>query len=177
LRRATRKSGGTTLREVDLGALTGEADLDFWPGFFFFWRVSLSPPTGFPRERRASFFLHRTRTARGTGFRVTRKRAIDVSGTAATSGPRSRHRTDGRIYDRGRTGRVWPRLFFTDTLAETNTLRIARLFILDLIRARICPLLGARRPTRPLHVDRTRGQARPQSCGLHASTTCTTPPR
>jgi catechol-2,3-dioxygenase len=109
LPRAT--ESGPTLREVIWG-VTGEADLDAL-------RVSLSRQPDF--QERQGVVSCTDPNGIGTGFRVTRKRAIDVSGTPANVwGHAARIDQPAAIYDRAEPVEVGHVVFFTDTLAETT---------------------------------------------------------
>jgi catechol 2,3-dioxygenase-like lactoylglutathione lyase family enzyme len=102
---------GPTLREVIWG-VTGETDLEAL-------RVSLSRQPDY--QDRPGFLSCTDPNGIGTGFRVTRKRAVDVAGTPANVwGHAARIDQPAAIYERAEPVEVGHVVFFTDTLAETT---------------------------------------------------------
>jgi catechol 2,3-dioxygenase-like lactoylglutathione lyase family enzyme len=102
---------GPTLREVIWG-VTAEADLAAL-------RAPLSGQPGF-QERQGTLSCTDPNGI-GTGFRVTRKRGVDVSGTPANVwGHAARIDQPAAIYDRAEPVEVGHVVFFTDSLAETT---------------------------------------------------------
>jgi len=102
---------GPTLREVIWG-VAGEADLATLRG-------SLSHQPDF--QERQGVLSCTDPNGIGAGFRVTRKRAVDVEGTPANVwGHTARIDQPAAIYERAEPVEVGHVVFFTDTLAETT---------------------------------------------------------
>jgi catechol 2,3-dioxygenase-like lactoylglutathione lyase family enzyme len=102
---------GPTLREVIWG-VTAETDLAAL-------RAPLSRQPDF--QERQSTLSCTDPNGIGTGFRVTRKRVVDVSGTPANVwGHAARIDQPAAIYDRAEPVEVGHVVFFTDSLAETT---------------------------------------------------------
>jgi len=100
---------GSTLREVIWG-VAGEADLDVL-------RASLSRQPDFQEQQ--GVLSCTDPNGIGTGFRVTRKRAVDVAGTPANVwGHAARIDQPAAIYERAEPVEVGHVVFFTDKLAE-----------------------------------------------------------
>ena len=102
---------GPTLREVIWG-VTSETDLAAL-------RAPLSRQPDF--QERQGILSCTDPNGIGTGFRVTRKRTVDVSGTPANVwGHAARIDQPAAIYDRAEPVEVGHVVFFTDSLVETT---------------------------------------------------------